>query len=79
MPRFFAAFSVLKRVRKLELKNSNPNVLFFPNSIFASGFALISFASLIQVAILSMSFNSESNLNEKELIRIIKINILLFD
>ena len=56
MPKFKAAFCVLKRVRKLELKNNNPKVLFFPNSIFLSGFAFNCFASSIHTLMLSISF-----------------------
>ena len=37
MPRFFAAFSVLKRVRKLALKNNMTKVLFFPKLEFSNG------------------------------------------
>ena len=56
IPKFKAAFWVLKRVLRLELKNKSPNVLFFPNSLFFKGFTFKSFASAIQELIFSMSF-----------------------
>ena len=56
MPKFNAAFCVLKRVRKLELKNNKPNVLCWPNSLFLRGFSFIFLASSIQELMFSMSF-----------------------
>ena len=47
IPKFFAAFSVLRRVLKLELKNSMTNVLCFPNSENSYGFIFSKMASCI--------------------------------
>src|SRR5690606_31278115 len=61
IPRFIAAFCVLKRVRRLGFKNTRPNVLCFPNDSFALGLAFSSKASFTISDRLSTS-TTEKNL-----------------
>src|SRR5690606_14092448 len=61
IPRFIAAFWVLRRVRRLGFRNTKPNVLYFPKASCACGLAFKASASLTIASKLSTSA-TEKNL-----------------
>src|SRR5690606_9893153 len=60
MPKFSAAFWVLKRVLKLELKNNKPIVLCFPKFSKEKGSCFIEIASSIRLFISGISSRSKN-------------------